>query len=176
MLTASPPASRLISSFPRWWPTACSMASMKARRWWRPPGTHLLAREEGAAAIGNVYTRRDHGGGGLGRLVTSAVVGELSGVETIGLNVRADNAAALHLYESLGFARHAGSTRRWAALISSPSSPALEASRLLRATATRCQRRTRRASRLVLVRAEESKVDQVQGGRGVLLFREQALV
>jgi ribosomal protein S18 acetylase RimI-like enzyme len=69
-------------------------------------GTHLLAREEGAAAIGNVYTRRDRRGRGLARLVASAVVGELSGVETIGLNVRADNVAALHLYESLGFARH----------------------------------------------------------------------
>jgi ribosomal protein S18 acetylase RimI-like enzyme len=69
-------------------------------------GTHVLAREEGAAAIGNVYTRRDRRGRGLGRLVTSAVLGDLAGVETIGLNVRVDNAAALHLYESLGFARH----------------------------------------------------------------------
>jgi ribosomal protein S18 acetylase RimI-like enzyme len=69
-------------------------------------GTHLLAREEGAAAIGNVYTRHDRRGRGLGHLVTSAVLGELAGVETIGLNVRADNDAALHLYESLGFARH----------------------------------------------------------------------
>jgi ribosomal protein S18 acetylase RimI-like enzyme len=69
-------------------------------------GTHLLAREEGAAAIGNVYTRHDRRGRGLGRLATSAVLGELAGVETIGLNVRADNDTALHLYESLGFARH----------------------------------------------------------------------
>ena len=69
-------------------------------------GTHVLAPEEGAAAIGNVYTRRDRRGLGLGRLVTSAVLGDLAGVETIGLNVRADNEAALHLYESLGFARH----------------------------------------------------------------------
>ena len=30
-------------------------------------GTHLLAREEGVAAIGNVYTRHDHRGRGLGR-------------------------------------------------------------------------------------------------------------
>jgi ribosomal protein S18 acetylase RimI-like enzyme len=69
-------------------------------------GTHVVAREEGAAAIGNVYTRHDRRGRGLGRLVTSAVLGELAGIETIGLNVRADNHAALHLYESLGFARH----------------------------------------------------------------------
>ena len=69
-------------------------------------GTHLLAREEGAAAIGNIYTRRDRRGRGLGRLVTEAVLAELAGIETIGLNVRADNDAALHLYESLGFARY----------------------------------------------------------------------
>jgi ribosomal protein S18 acetylase RimI-like enzyme len=69
-------------------------------------GTHVVAREEGAAAIGNVYVRRDRRGRGLGRLVTSAVLTELAAVETVGLNVRADNEAALHLYESLGFARH----------------------------------------------------------------------
>ena len=32
-------------------------------------GTHVLAREEGVAAIGNVYTRHDRRGRGLGRLV-----------------------------------------------------------------------------------------------------------
>ena len=69
-------------------------------------GTHLLARDEGAAAIGNVYVRHDCRGRGLGRRVTSAVLDELAGIETIALNVRADNDAALHLYESLGFARH----------------------------------------------------------------------
>ena len=69
-------------------------------------GTHLLAREEGAAAIGNIYTRRARRGRGMGRLVTSAVVGALTGIETVGLNVRADNDAAIHLYESLGFERH----------------------------------------------------------------------
>ena len=69
-------------------------------------GTHLLSREESAAAIGNVYTRRDRRGRGMGRLVTSGVLGALAGIETIGLNVRADNDAALYLYESLGFTRH----------------------------------------------------------------------
>ena len=69
-------------------------------------GTHLLAREEGVATIGNVYTRRDRRGRTLGNVVTSAVLGDLAGIETIGLNVRAGNDAAMRLYESLGFARH----------------------------------------------------------------------
>lgn len=69
-------------------------------------GTHLVSREEGAAAIGNVYVRRDRRGRGLGRAVTAAVIHELAGIETVGLNVRADNDAAIRVYESLGFARH----------------------------------------------------------------------
>jgi ribosomal protein S18 acetylase RimI-like enzyme len=69
-------------------------------------GTHLVSRDEGAAALGNIYTRRDRRGHGLGRIVTTAVLSELQDLDTIGLNVRAGNAAAIHLYESLGFARH----------------------------------------------------------------------
>jgi ribosomal protein S18 acetylase RimI-like enzyme len=69
-------------------------------------GTHLVSREESAAAIGNVYVRRDRRGAGLGRAVTAAVIHELAGIETIGLNVRADNDAAIRVYESLGFGRY----------------------------------------------------------------------
>ena len=69
-------------------------------------GTHLVSPDEGAAAIGNVYVRRDRRGRGLSRITTAAVVKELSGIETIGLNVRADNAPAIRVYESLGFATH----------------------------------------------------------------------
>ncbi len=69
-------------------------------------GTHLLSRRECVATIGNVYTRRDFRGRGLGRLVMSAVLKALAGIETIGLNVRADNRAAIRVYESLGFVRH----------------------------------------------------------------------
>ena len=69
-------------------------------------GTHLVSRQEGAAAIGNVYTRRDRRGRGLGRAVTAAVMNGLAGIDTVGLNVRADNHAAIRVYESLGFERH----------------------------------------------------------------------
>ena len=69
-------------------------------------GTHLVARDEGAAALGNVYVRRDRRGRGLGRAVTAAVGTELAGGGTIGLNVRADNDAAIRMYESLVFVRH----------------------------------------------------------------------
>jgi ribosomal protein S18 acetylase RimI-like enzyme len=71
-------------------------------------GTHLVSRDEGAAAIGNVYVRRDRRGRGLGRAVTAAVLHELAGIATVGLNVRADNDAAIRVYESLGFVRHCG--------------------------------------------------------------------
>jgi ribosomal protein S18 acetylase RimI-like enzyme len=69
-------------------------------------GTHLYAPGEGVAAMGNVYTRRDRRGRGLGRIVTCAVLGELAGLETVGLNVRVENAAAIRVYESLGFVKH----------------------------------------------------------------------
>jgi len=69
-------------------------------------GTHLFAPDEHAAAIGNVYTRRDRRGRGLSRSVTSAVLHRLRHLETVGLNVREDNAAAIHVYESLGFVKH----------------------------------------------------------------------
>lgn len=69
-------------------------------------GTHLFAPEEDATAIGNIYTMRDRRGQGLGRMATSAVLEAVKDIKTVGLNVRADNPAALHLYESLGFVRH----------------------------------------------------------------------
>ena len=77
-----------------------------ATTWSLAAGTHLLSRDEGAAAIGNVYVRRDRRGRGLGRAVTTAVRQRLAGIETVGLNVRADNDAAIRVYESLGFSRH----------------------------------------------------------------------
>jgi ribosomal protein S18 acetylase RimI-like enzyme len=68
-------------------------------------GTHVVAREEGVAAIGSVYTRRDRRGQGCARRTTAAVTAELlrQGLRTIALNVRQDNVTARRVYERLGF-------------------------------------------------------------------------
>ncbi len=71
-------------------------------------GTHIVDPAESVAAIGNVYTRRDRRGKGLGTAVTGAVVAELLGqrIRTIALNVAQTNAAALRTYERLGFMQY----------------------------------------------------------------------
>lgn len=71
-------------------------------------GTHVLAPDEGVAAIGNVYTRRDRRGRGLAAHVTGAVAGELlrRGIGTVALNVDQRNEAAFRVYERLGFRRY----------------------------------------------------------------------
>lgn len=71
-------------------------------------GTHLVAPSEGVGAVGNVYTRRDWRGRGLARRVTSAVAAELlrMGLRTVALNVNQRNAAAIRVYEHLGFRRY----------------------------------------------------------------------
>ena len=68
-------------------------------------GTHVLAERERVAGIGNVYTRRDRRGRGLGAQVSGAVTAELLrlGVRTVVLNVGESNAAAMRLYQRLGF-------------------------------------------------------------------------
>jgi ribosomal protein S18 acetylase RimI-like enzyme len=71
-------------------------------------GTHLYSDEESVGAIGNVYTHRAHRNRGHAAAVTTAVARELiaRGTRTIALNVRADNPAAIRLYERLGFRHH----------------------------------------------------------------------
>jgi ribosomal protein S18 acetylase RimI-like enzyme len=71
-------------------------------------GTHLLAPEEGVAAMGNVYTRRDRRGRGWGGAVTRAVAGELlrMRIDAVALNVAQSNASAIRMYERVGFARY----------------------------------------------------------------------
>jgi GNAT superfamily N-acetyltransferase len=71
-------------------------------------GTHLVVPAEGVAAIGNIYTRRDRRGRGLGARTTSAVVNELLqwGMATVALNVNQANGPAIRVYERLGFGRY----------------------------------------------------------------------
>lgn len=68
-------------------------------------GTHLYSRDLGVCAIGNVYTRSDRRGRGLGARVTSAVVAHAlaEGVSTIVLNVGHANTVAERVYQRLGF-------------------------------------------------------------------------
>lgn len=68
-------------------------------------GTHLIAPGQRLAAVGNVMVHPYYRAQGFGSLVSSAVVGALirDGIETIVLNVRQDNPAALRLYSRLGF-------------------------------------------------------------------------
>ncbi len=68
-------------------------------------GTHLRSTRLSLGAIGNVYVRRDRRGRGLGRAVTAAVTRALAeaGLRTIALNVAQTNAAALRVYQALGF-------------------------------------------------------------------------
>jgi predicted GNAT family acetyltransferase len=72
-------------------------------------GTHLYSASERVATIGNVYTHSAHRGRGLAAAVTAAVVRTLlaRGTGTIALNVKSANAAAIAVYERLGFRFHA---------------------------------------------------------------------
>lgn len=67
-------------------------------------GVHLASERYGVAALGNIATQPSHRSRGLGRAVSAAICSELRHrVHTIGLNVMADNAAAIRCYRSLGF-------------------------------------------------------------------------
>lgn len=71
-------------------------------------GTHLYSPDERVGAIGNVYTHRAHRGRGYASAITARVVQELAAreTETIALNVKAENAPAIRIYERLGFRVH----------------------------------------------------------------------
>lgn len=79
-------------------------------------GTHVWSVEEGVAAVGNVFTRPEFRGRGYATWCTGAVAGDAlaAGLDTVVLNVRADNDPAIHVYEKLGF-------RRYSLLIEGPA-------------------------------------------------------
>jgi ribosomal protein S18 acetylase RimI-like enzyme len=67
-------------------------------------GTHLVSPTYGIAAVGNVFTDPAHRQQGYGTICTSAVVEELLTRRLdVVLNVSAANAAAVRIYERLGF-------------------------------------------------------------------------
>ncbi len=72
-------------------------------------GTHVVSDNGHIAALGNVMTHPDWRGRGLAFMATSAVIARLidRGVSTIGLSVSRENAAAIRVYEKLGFKKHA---------------------------------------------------------------------
>jgi ribosomal protein S18 acetylase RimI-like enzyme len=69
-------------------------------------GIHVFSPRYRVAALGNVTTDPRHRGQGLAAAVTARLCRSLrdAGIETIGLNVLADNAAAIACYRGLGFA------------------------------------------------------------------------
>ena len=67
-------------------------------------GVHVYSSRYRVAALGNITTHPDHRNQGFARLVTACLCRNLvEEVDTIGLNVKVDNAPAIHLYQSLGF-------------------------------------------------------------------------
>lgn len=69
-------------------------------------GIHVFSPRYRVAALGNVTTLPSHRGRGLAAATTARLCQSLrdAGIETIGLNVRADNTAAIACYQRLGFA------------------------------------------------------------------------
>ena len=68
-------------------------------------GIHVYSPRYRVAALGNITTDPRHRGQGLAAGVTARLCQSLrdAGIETIGLNVKADNAAAIACYQGLGF-------------------------------------------------------------------------
>lgn len=67
-------------------------------------GVHTASIQHRAAALGNITTAEAYRGQGLATVVTAAVCQSLlPSIDLIGLNVKADNAPAIAVYQKLGF-------------------------------------------------------------------------
>jgi ribosomal protein S18 acetylase RimI-like enzyme len=67
-------------------------------------GAHVYSAAQRVAALGNIVTHPSHRGRGYAAAVTARFAAELGAtVDHIGLNVKADNAAAIACYRRLGF-------------------------------------------------------------------------
>jgi ribosomal protein S18 acetylase RimI-like enzyme len=69
-------------------------------------GVHVVSDQYKIAVLGNIATHPEYRGRGIARGLTGRLASELiAGGKLVGLNVKADNAAAIRCYESLGFVR-----------------------------------------------------------------------
>jgi len=67
-------------------------------------GIHVYSEKYKVAALGNIITHPDYRGKGFGKFVTAGLCQSLAEhVNNIGLNVKADNSAAVAMYRKLGF-------------------------------------------------------------------------
>jgi predicted GNAT family acetyltransferase len=67
-------------------------------------GVHVYSEPYRVAALGNVATHTAHRGQGLATTAVAALCRNLLGtVDHVGLNVAADNTAAIRCYQRLGF-------------------------------------------------------------------------
>jgi len=67
-------------------------------------GIHVYSERYKVAALGNIVTHPGYRGKGFGKAVTARLCQSLfEHVDNIGLNVKADNAAAIAMYRKLGF-------------------------------------------------------------------------
>jgi predicted GNAT family acetyltransferase len=67
-------------------------------------GIHVYSEKYKVAALGNIVTHPDYRGKGYSKAVTARLCQSLAEhVDNIGLNVKADNTAAISMYRKLGF-------------------------------------------------------------------------
>ena len=67
-------------------------------------GIHVYSPQYRVAALGNIATTKGHRGRGYARMVTARTCQSLlREAEIVGLNVKADNTAAISCYAGLGF-------------------------------------------------------------------------
>jgi GNAT superfamily N-acetyltransferase len=67
-------------------------------------GVHVYSSRYRVAALGNITTHPEYRNRGYARLITAHLCQDLiDEVDHIGLNVKVDNAPAVHLYQCLGF-------------------------------------------------------------------------
>jgi RimJ/RimL family protein N-acetyltransferase len=70
-------------------------------------GIHVYSPRYKIAALGSITTHPDYRNRGFAAILVAKVCNELlKEVDTIGLNVSAENASAIHLYEKIGFVKN----------------------------------------------------------------------